>query len=177
MKSKVIVVSGVTASGKTTLINELQKQLNNCSIISFDDYNIDKLPSAPDIFTSVKDAVNQYDISNLLVDLKERLDKFEYILVDFPFAKRHSNLNPYIDLSIYINTPLDIALARRILRDYSDEENISAVFDWLNIYLDKARSLFVDFQGYVMDSADLVIDVTSELDQKLEIAQNKINDI
>ncbi|WP_191987367.1 nucleoside/nucleotide kinase family protein [Companilactobacillus jidongensis] len=177
MKSKVIVVSGVTAGGKTTLINAIKKQLNNCSIVSFDDYSIDALPSAPDIFTPVKETVNQYDISDLLDDLKEKLDKFEYILVDFPFAKRHKNLNPYIDLSIYINTPLDIALARGILRDYSDGENISAVFDWLNIYLDKARPVFVDFQDYVMNSADLVIDGSLELDKKLEIAESKINGI
>lgn len=45
-RGKVIVVSGVTASGKTTLVRELSRLVDG-SVISFDDYSIDALPSAP----------------------------------------------------------------------------------------------------------------------------------
>lgn len=45
-RGKVIVVSGVTASGKTTLVRELSR-LADGIVISFDDYSIDALPSAP----------------------------------------------------------------------------------------------------------------------------------
>lgn len=115
--------------------------------------------------------MNQYDISDSLDNLKEKPGKLEYILVDFPFARGYKDLNPYIDLSIYINTPLDIALTRRTLCDYSDKKEITDIFNGLNIYLDKAQNVFVDFQDYVMNSSDLVIDV------KLEITENKIIDI
>lgn len=58
-KSCVVVVSGVTAGGKTTLINELHKEFTDSKVISFDDYSIDALPSAPSIETPVQEAVNQ----------------------------------------------------------------------------------------------------------------------
>ncbi|MFC5974460.1 hypothetical protein [Carnobacterium antarcticum] len=44
VKSFVVVVSGVTAGGKTTLINELHKEFIDSKVISFDDYSIDALP-------------------------------------------------------------------------------------------------------------------------------------
>ncbi len=47
LKTKVIVISGVTASGKTTLINALSDTVENAYVLSFDDYSIDALPSAP----------------------------------------------------------------------------------------------------------------------------------
>ncbi|MDV7686766.1 nucleoside/nucleotide kinase family protein [Oenococcus oeni] len=49
--SKVIVISGLTAGGKTALIKALAQKLTNSKIISFDDYDIDQLPSAPSLST------------------------------------------------------------------------------------------------------------------------------
>ena len=60
-KGKVIVVSGVTASGKTTLVRELSR-LADGIVISFDDYSIDALPSAPSFDYFLQDpraAINQ----------------------------------------------------------------------------------------------------------------------
>lgn len=39
LKTKVIVISGVTASGKTTLINALSDTVENAYVLSFDDYS------------------------------------------------------------------------------------------------------------------------------------------
>lgn len=52
------------------------------------------------------------DIDSLLA--QENLD---YILLDYPFAYKNNKVAPYINYSIFIDTPLDIAMARRILRD------------------------------------------------------------
>lgn len=38
--SKVIVVSGITAGGKTSLVKELIENVDNASALSFDDYSI-----------------------------------------------------------------------------------------------------------------------------------------
>lgn len=40
-----------------------------------------------------------------------------YLLLDYPFAYCNEQIRKYIDVAIFIDTPLDIALARRILRD------------------------------------------------------------
>ncbi len=94
LKSYVIVISGVTASGKTTLIQELSHKLPDCSLISFDDYSIDALPSAPPIDTPIQEAVNQYDISMLMDDFLKVYNKHHFILVDFPFGISMTHWNP-----------------------------------------------------------------------------------
>ncbi|GEQ50258.1 NB-ARC domain-containing protein [Tetragenococcus koreensis] len=42
--SKVIVVSGMGGSGKTTIVKGLIKRYPNSKYLSFDDYDIDALP-------------------------------------------------------------------------------------------------------------------------------------
>lgn len=71
LKTKVIVISGVTASGKTTLINALSDTVENAYVLSFDDYSIDALPSAPSHAFLLKNfnvAVNLFDITQLMKD-------------------------------------------------------------------------------------------------------------
>lgn len=46
-KARVIVVSGVTASEKTTFIQKVANLCPGTAVLSFDDYSIDALPSAP----------------------------------------------------------------------------------------------------------------------------------
>ena len=48
-RAKIIVISGVTAGGKTSLINEINRRVKNCYHLSFDDYSFDALPSAPSL--------------------------------------------------------------------------------------------------------------------------------
>ncbi len=49
-----------------------------------------------------------------------------FILLDYPFAYSHNEMNQFINFTIFIDTPLDIALARRILRDFIEDpiENV-----------------------------------------------------
>jgi len=171
--SYVVVVSGVTGSGKTTLINALHKKLDSI-VISFDDYNIDALPSAPPIDTPVKDAVNQYDISDLMTDFKKVNNHYPFILIDFPFGYKNKTLAPFIDKVIYVKTPLDICLARQVIRDYQDKST-GEIMEWLKTYLDFARPIFVDHEQFVSDDADLVIDGTLPLDDKLNLILKSIS--
>lgn len=170
--SYVVVVSGVTGSGKTTLINALHKKLNSF-VISFDDYNIDALPSAPPIVTPVKDAVNQYDISALMADLKKVNNHYPFILIDFPFGYKNKTLAPFIDKVIYIKTPLDICLARQAIRDYRDKSTAEIML-WMKTYLDFARPIFVDHEKFVSNDADLVIDGTLPLNEKSNLILKSI---
>lgn len=54
MKTHVIVISGITGGGKSTLIEALGLRLDDVKVISFDDYSIDALPSAPPIDSRLK---------------------------------------------------------------------------------------------------------------------------
>lgn len=173
--SYVIVVSGVTGSGKTTLINALHQKLNS-QIISFDDYSIDALPSAPPIDTPVKDAVNQYDISALMSAFHKVANRYPFILIDFPFGYKNKILKPYIDKVIYVKTPLDVCLARQILRDYQDKSS-EQIMAWLKTYLTFARPIFIDHEQFVSSDADLILDGTLPLTNKIKLVLNLIKKI
>ena len=168
-KSQVIVVRGVTASGKTTLINELHKEIPISIIISFDDYSIDQLDTAPqfgDILDDAKLYVNQYDISLMMTDFFVSYNKVPVILIDFPFGYQHMVLRPYIDKVVYIKTPLDIVFARQLVRDYQ-EKTTEEITKWANDYLSIVRPIFMAHQEVVSSNIDLLLDGELPLNQQI----------
>ncbi|MFT8728155.1 MAG: adenylylsulfate kinase [Liquorilactobacillus ghanensis] len=165
--SKIIVISGLTAGGKTTLINSLARELKNSKIIAFDNYDIDQLPSAPPLNKPLSQTINQYDIQNIISAVNSAKYKYDYILVDYPFGNRHESFNQLIDLTVYIKTPLDILLARQILRDFSNK-TVNAIDDYLNIYLKTIRRIFIENEKFIVETADLVLAGEAPLSTKIE---------
>lgn len=165
--SKIIVISGLTAGGKTTLVNSLARELKNSKIISFDNYDIDQLLSAPPLNKPLSQTINLYDIQNIISAVNSARYKYDYILVDYPFGNRHELFNRLIDLTIYIKTPLDILLARRILRDFSNKD-ISTVNNYLNVYLKTIRQVLIENENFIVDTADLVLAGEAPLATEIE---------
>ncbi|AUJ32873.1 MAG: adenylylsulfate kinase [Liquorilactobacillus nagelii] len=165
--SKIIVISGLTAGGKTTLVNSLARELKNSKIISFDNYDIDQLPSAPPLNKPLSQTINLYDIQNIISAVNSARYKYDYILVDYPFGNRHELFNRLIDLTVYIKTPLDILLARRILRDFSNKD-ISTVNNYLNVYLKTIRQVLIENENFIVDTADLVLAGEAPLATEIE---------
>lgn len=175
---QVIVLSGVTAGGKTTLIKQLEKEIPHSFVLSFDDYSIDTLPSAPSFEALLKNprqAINQYDISQLMADFLAITNNYQVILVDFPFGYQHEVLAKYIDKVIYLKTPLDVTFARQILRDYSDKSAID-IRDWASKYLTFARPIFLSHEALVSSNADLLLDGLLPLSEQVRIAKSVIFD-
>lgn len=87
---------------------------------------------------------------------------YEYLLLDYPFAYRHDTIKEYIDYAVFIDTPLDIAMARRVLRDfkYATAEEIR---NDMEIYLKYARIAYVQMLKDILPSSDYVIDGTKEI--------------
>ncbi|BDZ30548.1 adenylyl-sulfate kinase [Lactiplantibacillus sp. WILCCON 0030] len=170
-KTKVIVISGVTAGGKTTLVTALSQCIDNVCVLSFDDYSIDALPSAPTVNQMVAnfhEAVNQYDITALMTDLVLAMEtnQFSVILIDFPFGYVHAVLRPYIETVIYLRTPLDIAFARRLIRDFS-ESSQNEIMTWTRTYLNEVRPLFLAHDQLVSATADYVLDGTASTAEQI----------
>ena len=57
---------------------------------------------------------NEWDLMPLKKDIDKLMGQTEYILLDYPFAYKNKLIASYIDISVYIDTPLDVAINVKI---------------------------------------------------------------
>ncbi len=156
---KIICVAAVTAGGKTTFVNELKKRLPNSRSLHFDDYTFEG--EVDNYYQWVLQGANYHvwnvsPLENDIIKIKSE-GVCDYLILDYPFAYCHDTIKPYIDTAFFIDTPLDVALARRILRDMRDATADEIRHD-LEIYLKYARIAYVQMQKDILPSSDYVID-------------------
>lgn len=166
MKEKlVIAISAVSGGGKTTVIQSLNNQLTSSKALYFDDYDFEECPD--DFFEWVQSSCdyNLWNTDILVKDINYLLNQsnLEYILLDYPFAYKNDKVTPYIDYTIFIDTPLDIAMARRILRDKINE-SVDLLENDLIYYLSKGRVAYLEMIKTIKPNSDFIIDGTLELD-------------
>ena len=161
---KVIAIGAVTAGGKTTVVNAMKDRLPRAATLHFDDYafagEVDDFPK----WVSEGADVNVWN----LTPLKEDIDRiirscgYDYLLLDYPFAYQHRIIRDYLDCCIFIDTPLDIAMARRVLRDMK-EATADEIRVEMETYLKCARTAYVQMVKEHLSASDLVIDGSKEL--------------
>ncbi|MBC5630429.1 hypothetical protein H8S20_16340 [Clostridium sp. NSJ-6] len=79
------------------------------------------------------------------------------MLLDYPFAYKNERAKQYIDYAIFIDTPLDVAMARRIIRNMSNK-NVDLLKDDLNYYLSKGRVAYLEMIKTIKPNSDFIID-------------------
>ena len=166
---KIIAIAAVTAGGKTTIVNEIKQRIKNVKSLHFDDYSFKG--EVDDFYAWVMQGANYnvWDLSPLIKDICEieKCSEYDYLLLDYPFAYCHKELSKYIDCAIFVDTPLDIVLARRVLRDMKDA-SAEEIREDMEIYLKYARIAYAQMLKDVLPSSDYVIDGTKELEEKVE---------
>ena len=166
---KIISIAAVTAGGKTTIVNELKKQIPSTKSLHFDEYSFEG--EVDDFYTWTKQGAD-YNVWNLhplikdILEIKKNSD-CEYLLLDYPFAYCHKALSQNIDCAIFIDTPLDIAMARRILRDMGNATG-DEIRQNMELYLKYARIAYIQMIKDVLPSSDYIIDGTKELSEKTD---------
>ena len=121
-KPTVISIAAVSGGGKTTVTRELSENLSYSKNLFFDDYDFKEAPIDLTEWVQEGPDYDQWNLDPLIRDIQTILTNNErpsYLLLDYPFAYKHSSMKEYIDLSVYIDTPLDIAMARRVRRDHA----------------------------------------------------------
>lgn len=158
-KTIIISIAAVSGGGKTTVTNCLNEILPNSKPFYFDDYNFEGPDDIVDWVERGADC-NEWKLEPLIFDINAILlsQDVEYILLDYPFSRLHNELK-HIDLTVFIDTPLDIAMARRIIRDYKDTESEHIVSD-LNHYLSRGRRAYQNMLNTVKPNSDLILDGT-----------------
>lgn len=171
LKPKVISIAAVSGGGKTTITKKLGGRLQNSIELFFDEYDFENSPE--DLIKWVEEGADydQWNLEPLLSDIQFLLNSYEvpsYILLDYPFAYKNTSMQNIIDLSIYIDTPLDIAMARRLLRDYTNNP-ITDIHNDLKFYLNYGRIAYLEMETTIKTNSDIIIDGTLSSDKIVEL--------
>ena len=155
----VIAVAAVSCGGKTTIATHLNESLQNSKTLYFDEYNFE----GPDDILDWVDNGGNYDdwnLAPLIKDLEALLtEPLDYVVMDFPFAYKHFKTSKLIDFTVFIDTPLDIAMARRVTRDFQDN-SVESIFLDMNNYITQGRRGYLEMLLTIKPNSDIVIDGT-----------------
>ena len=158
--TKVIALYAPSGGGKTTIAGDLQSRVPNAGALYFDDRDYDAESGIGAIGEWVEEGgdVNRFQLQSLADEIEAmQQEKRDFIFLDYPFGYRHKLIAPYITLSVFIDTPLDIAMARRILRDYK-KDTASAILDEMESYLQGGRSAYLYGDKAARADADFIAD-------------------
>lgn len=101
---------------------------------------------------------NLWNLTPLIRDLQVlRNQQLNYIILDFPFAYKHFKISKFIDFAVFIDTPLDIALARRMVRDFRTASVKNILADMEN-YISKGRKGYIEMLNTIKPNSDIIID-------------------
>jgi uridine kinase len=164
VKAYVIAVNAVSGGGKTTLARLLADSLS-ARLFAFDDYDEDFHPKdlvdwwkrgadlsefdSPGMYDAVMQAVSDPAVKN--------------IVLDYPFGRDHPRFRNVIDLSVFIDTPLDLAMSRRVLRDFTfdslvaSHERVKHLLEELVHYTERGRNVYLDTYRH-KETSDLILD-------------------
>lgn len=162
---KIIAVGAVTAGGKTTVVNAIKDRLPRTSSLHFDDYSFEGEVENFSKWVSEGADVNVWNLSPLKTDIERiiRSGEYDYLLLDYPFAYQHQMIKGYLNCCIFIDTPLDIAMARRVLRDMK-EAAADEIRNEMDMYLKYSRIAYVQMRKDHLSASDYVIDGAKELE-------------
>lgn len=172
-RATVISVNSVSGGGKTTLATALHQSLPRSALYCFDEFDDSNIYPKDFYAWSRRGAdVTEFDCPGMrnAVDAEIRKGSATQIILDYPFGRRHPRFADIIDLAVYIDTPLDVAMARRILRDYdvgmhkSPAEAMKRLRGDLKHYIAKARYPYLETLKD-RDRSDLVLDGWGKLEE------------
>lgn len=181
---KIIGISGVSGAGKSVLTKALGNNLN-ATIVFWDDF--DEISKGPENYIewyktskdysewkydALSEVLRQLKLGNKIIcpATKKELIPTDYIVFDAPLGRKHIATGQYIDYSIFLNTPLDIALARRILHDFREKSNsnITEIFDELDLYLTSSRPLYM-MDYHEKEKYDFIVDGSLSVDNIIAV--------
>lgn len=188
-KPYVVSIAAQSGGGKTTIVTALKERLVNSAVIYWDDYG-NEVDLDRDINEWAADGFdcNEWNTQPIAADI-ERLfiEPYKYIVLDYPFGYLNECVGKYIDLTVFIDTPLDVALARRIIRDYTsrpqesdfgladvEELSFAGLDKELRWYLTHSRPTHEKMTEMHKSASDLVVDGTKTPEEIVEIVSECI---
>jgi uridine kinase len=177
----VISIASPPGGGKTTLSRLLSARLHDAPILHYDDHETLTRRSPAEIERWLDDGARLDEIP--VPGYAEKLTSLKavgrgHVVVDSPLGRAHRPTAAMIDFLFFIDTPLDIALARVLRKQATlaahppDRDGALKFAGWLEGYLDNyARFMhrcYVMQRAVVLPQADLVLDGTWTPDRLAE---------
>jgi len=182
----VVAVSGMSGAGKTRVVRRAVEILGNAAALHFDDYiSVSTYP--PDLQQWLAEGadVDVWRTPRLADDIRALragkaivlpesgvvVEPAEVLVLEEPFGKMRREMAGLIDLAVHIDVPIDVMLARRLLRRLSEEREQygERLFDQLQSDLEHhvASGRLLQARGAVVarDAADVVLEGTLSIDE------------
>ncbi len=169
----VVGLSGLPGSGKTTLLKLLSRDYPRAETVAYDRFHPGLDEHQIQDWIRRNGDPNELTLTALIAEL-DRLTAAgnegasrTLVLFETAFGRVHHATGAFIDLSIWIDTPLDLALARAnlvFLDNVARSPKLSAATDfipWLMRYMQDyplLRRTYLTVSERAAASADLVID-------------------
>jgi uridine kinase len=196
----IIAVAAPIGGGKTSLVKALEKALQEAVTVHFDHY--EKLSERPvdHLLEWMEKGAdfNDFRVPGLAEDLdklkrgesivnpltKEDISPEKYVVFEMPLGREHGETAKYIDLLLWVDIPLDMALARKLkeftrafLERYDPQKQQDYIL-WLDSYLDNYHRVVGKVlriqETKVRAGADIIIDGTGDLETMIQQAMDAI---
>lgn len=167
----VVGISAVSGGGKTAVAKKLSELLPDSFYLCFDDYDDTSIhPENLQKWFADGADYNAWETPVLISDLERLItgrhveSPVKFVVFDAPLGRAHFATGRFIDFMVFIDTPLDVAMARRLLRDLpghgeqGPEDTMTTIKAGVSSYLNGGRPLYLAFGEQIRGQCDLVLD-------------------
>jgi uridine kinase len=191
--SYIVAISGTSGSGKTTLVNAVTQSLGEAVSLHFDDYaTVSSYPTDMRAWIDAGADPAEWRTPKLGDDLRAmksgkpikapngaRMDAAPYVVLEEPFGRARPEVAGLIDFVAFVDVPLEIALARRLLRDFDDgaprqpEGYTRRLYGFLSTYVAVYRDAYAEGIQLARETCDLQVDgmkTVEELAEEITLA-------
>src|SRR5690349_13629394 len=174
MNAFVVAFAGHSGAGKSTLIKELSLLTGDVNVLRIDDYDSSSYPPAvqwiedgadpnefqtPQFFSDILALKNGKPIYH--PETNQELEPARFLFIEEPFGRGREAISGLIDFCIYIDIPLEFALARKLLRlnnQISQGNSDITIEEHLQWYLSVGRNFYIAVEKSARQCCDLIVD-------------------
>ena len=196
----VICVSGIIASGKTSLIKKLSELLNDAISLLWDDYDHLLKLDFDDRFKWMQEGpdFNKWRTEEFVEDIrslikgksikhpisKKVIHPAKYIIIEDPTGRIRNVMSKIIDFLIFIEVPYEISLVRLINRELNNtqrwgnsDQMIIFFKQFMSDYLPFYYPMYKYVEERVRKDADLIVNGLQSVDEIAEKVVSRLSDL
>lgn len=183
--SYVVAISGMSGAGKTSVVRRTVELLGDAVALHFDDYiSVSVYPNDLRQWLEEGADVDVWQTPRLAEDIRALrsgnavtlpesgivVAPADVLVLEEPFGKMRREMAGLIDLAAHIDVPVDVMLARRLLRRLSEEREqfgerlLDQLQQDLERHIASGRLLEARGAAVARDAADLVLEGTHTVD-------------